>query len=204
MPDSRIIGAVRARSVLRATALGAAALAVGAWTSAGPGRDLDLGAFREGNRDRGPAADRFFGGVTELGSIWASVGAAGVLAAAGHRRAAARGLAAASITWLAGQGLKRIFGRPRPYDADLEGMRLRIGRPNGTSWPSSHPAVLLSFLTVTSKDLGAGVAARAALAGLAATIGASRVYVGVHFPSDVAGGILLGKSVAAAFDGDRR
>ena len=56
---------------------------------------------------------------------------------------------------------------------------------------------------MTSKDLGAGPIARAALDGLAATIGTSRVYVGVHFPSDVAGGILLGKSVAAAFDDDR-
>ncbi len=195
---------MRARSVLRAAALGGAALAVGAWSSSGPGRERDLEAFREGNRDRGPGADRFFRGVTELGSIWASVGAAAVLAATGHRRAAARGLAAASITWVAGQGLKRAFGRPRPYDAGLDGMHLRIERPNGTSWPSSHPAVLLSFLTVTSKDLGAGPIARAALDGLAATIGTSRVYVGVHFPSDVAGGILLGKSVAAAFDDDRR
>ena len=177
---------------------------MGAWTSAGPGRDLDVVAFGRGNQGRGPVADRLFGGVTELGSIWASVGAAAVLAAAGHRKPAARGLAAASVTWLAGQGLKRVFGRPRPYDAGLEGMTLRIGRPNGTSWPSSHPAVLLSFLTVTSRDLGAGTAARAALDGLAAAIGASRVYVGVHFPSDVAGGLLLGKSVAAAFDGDRR
>jgi len=195
---------VRARSVLRAAALAGAALAVGAWSSSGPGRERDLEAFREGNRDRGPGADRFFRGVTELGSIWASVGAAAVLAATGHRRAAARGLAAASITWVAGQGLKSAFGRPRPYDAGLDGMHLRIERPNGTSWPSSHPAVLLSFLTVTSKDLGAGPIARAALDGLAATIGTSRVYVGVHFPSDVAGGILLGKSVAAAFDDDRR
>ena len=195
---------MRARSVLRTAALGGAALAVGAWSSSGLGRERDLEAFREGNRDRGPGADRFFRGVTELGSIWASVGAAAVLAAAGRRRAAARGLAAASITWVGGQGLKRVFGRPRPYDVGLDGMRLRIGRPNGTSWPSSHPAVLLSFLTVTSKDLGAGPIARAALDALAATIGTSRVYVGVHFPSDVAGGILLGKSVAAAFDDDRR
>ena len=195
---------MRARSVLRAAALAGAALAVGAWSSSGPGRERDLEAFREGNRDRCPGADRFFRGVTELGSIWASVGAAAVLAATGHRRAAARGLAAASITWVAGQGLKSAFGRPRPYDAGLDGMHLRVERPNGTSWPSSHPAVLLSFLTVTSKDLGAGPIARAALDGLAATIGTSRVYVGVHFPSDVAGGILLGKSVAAAFDDDRR
>jgi membrane-associated phospholipid phosphatase len=57
---------------------------------------------------------------------------------------------------------------------------------------------------VASGDLGAGPVARAALDGLAAAIGMSRVYVGVHFPSDVAGGILLGKAVAAAFDGDRR
>ena len=184
--------------------MGGAALAVGAWSSSGPGRERDLEAFREGNRDRGPGADRFFRGVTELGSIWASVGAAAVLAATGHRRAAARGLAVASITWVAGQGLKRVVGRPRPYDAGLDGMHLRIGRPNGTSWPSSHPAVLLSFLTVTSRDLRAGPVARAALDGLAATIGTSRVYVGVHYPSDVAGGILLGKSVAAAFDDDRR
>ncbi|HSH33190.1 MAG TPA: phosphatase PAP2 family protein [Actinomycetota bacterium] len=195
---------MRARSVLRAAALGGAALAVGAWSSSGPGRERDLEAFREGNRDRGPGADRFFRGVTELGSIWASVGAAAVLAVTGQRRAAARGLAAASIAWVAGQGLKRVFGRPRPYDAGLDGMHLRIARPNGTSWPSSHPAVLLSFLTVTSKDLGAGAVARTAMDGLATVIGASRVYVGVHFPSDVAGGILLGKSVAAAFDGDRR
>jgi undecaprenyl-diphosphatase len=195
---------VRARSVLRAAVLGGAALAVGAWSSSGPGRERDLEAFREGNRDRGPGADRFFRGVTELGSIWASVGAAAVLAATGNGRAAARGLAAASITWVAGQGLKRVVGRPRPYDAGLDGMHLRIERPNGTSWPSSHPATLLSFLTVTSKDLGAGPIARAALDGLAGTIGTSRVYVGVHFPSDVAGGILLGKSVAAAFDDDRR
>jgi undecaprenyl-diphosphatase len=204
MPDSRIILAVRARPVLRAAALSGAALAVGAWSSAGPGRERDLEAFREGNRDRGPGADRLLRGATELGSIWASVGAAAVLAAAGHRRAAARGLAAASVTWVAGQGLKRVFGRPRPYDAGLDEMHLRIERPNGTSWPSSHPAVLLSFLSVASRDLGAGPVARAALDGLAAAIGMSRVYVGVHFPSDVAGGILLGKAVAAAFDGDRR
>jgi membrane-associated phospholipid phosphatase len=204
LPDSRIILAVRAHPVLRAVVLGGAALAVGAWSSAGPGHERDLDAFREGNLDRGPAADRLLRGVTELGSIWASVGAAAALAAAGHRRAAARGLAAASVTWVAGQALKRVFDRPRPYDAGIDGMHLRIERPNGASWPSSHPAVLQSFLTVTSRDLGVGSVDGAALDALAAAVGVSRVYVGVHFPSDVAGGILLGKAVAAAFDDGRR
>ena len=139
--------------------------------------------------------------MTELGSICASVGAA-ALAVAGHRRAAARGLAAASGT-VAGQVLKRVFGRPRPYDAGLHEIHLRIARPNGTSWPSSHPAVLQR----SPRSRGGprpGPVARAALDGLAAAIGMSRVYVGVHFPSDVVGGILLGNAVAAAFDGDRR
>jgi membrane-associated phospholipid phosphatase len=194
--------AVQARSVVRGVALVGAALAVGAWSSAGPGRELDAEVFREGNRDRGAVADGFHRGVTELGSIWASVGAAAVLVAAGRRRAAARGLLAASLTWLAGQGLKRVVARPRPYDAEPTRVHLRIGKPNGTSWPSSHPAVLLTFLTVAGRDLGAGRPARLALAALAGAVGASRVYVGVHYPADVVGGVLVGRGVAAAFDGD--
>lgn len=176
-------------------------MAVGALTSSGPGRELDVEAFGAGNRDRGPAADRFFLGVTELGSIWASVGAAAVLAAAGagRRRAAVRGLTAASVAWLGGQGLKRLFLRPRPYDADLPGAILRIGPPAGTSWPSSHPAVLLAFVTVASRQLGAGPRARTALELLAAVVAVSRVYVGVHYPSDAVAGLLLGRGVAAAF-----
>jgi membrane-associated phospholipid phosphatase len=188
--------------MLRAIAFGGAALGVGVLTSAGPGREADLGAFEAGNRDRGPNLDRVFRGVTELGSIWASAGAAAVLAAAGRRRAAAHGLAAASVAWVAGQALKSLFLRPRPYEADLPGSTLRIGRPNGTSWPSSHPAVLLAFLTVASRELGAGTRARTGFDVLAAAVGVSRVYVGVHYPSDVAGGLLLGRGVAAAF-GDR-
>jgi len=204
LPDSRIILGVEARSALKALALGGAALAVGALTSAGPGRNLDVEAFATGNRDRGPAADRFFRGVTELGSFWASVGAASVLAASGHRRAAARGLTAASLAWVAGQGLKRLFLRPRPYDADLPGSTLRIGRPNGTSWPSSHPAVLLAFVTVAARELDASRGARTALDLVAGAVALSRVYVGVHYPSDVAGGLLLGKGVGAALARTRR
>lgn len=197
-PDSRIIPGVEARSALRAIALAGAALAVGALTSAGPGRDLDVEAFEAGNRDRGAAADRFFGGVTELGSIWASAGAASVLAVAGRRPAAVRSLAAASAAWVAGQGLKRLFLRPRPYEANLPAAVLRIGPPNGSSWPSSHPAVLLAFVTAAARELDASRGARTALDLLAGVVGLSRVYVGVHYPSDVAGGLLLGKSVAAA------
>ncbi|MEX2422225.1 MAG: hypothetical protein WD670_10465, partial [Actinomycetota bacterium] len=84
MPVSCIIPAVDVRSIARGMALGAAALAVGAWTSSGLGRELDQDAFRAANQKAGRGADRFYRGVTELGSIWASVGAAAVLGAAGR------------------------------------------------------------------------------------------------------------------------
>jgi len=118
----------------RAVALTGAAVAVGVWSSAGRGRALDEAAFETLNADRGGAADAFATGITELGSIWASVGAAAVLAGTDRRRAAAAGLAAASVTWLAGQGLKRVFERPRPYEADPEGgvcSSSRRRRPRG-------------------------------------------------------------------------
>jgi undecaprenyl-diphosphatase len=197
------VSAVRTSPLARSLALGGAAVAIGIAASGGGGKELDEEGFRAGNADRGPVADLFFGGVTELGSIWASVAAAGVVAAAGRPRAAGRALAAASLAWLAGQGLKKVFLRARPYEADPEGTRSLIGPPSGESWPSSHPAVLLSFLTVASRDLGAGRLWRTGLDALAATVGASRTYVGVHYPADVAGGLLLGKAVAAVFDGRR-
>ncbi|HJT64759.1 MAG TPA: phosphatase PAP2 family protein, partial [Candidatus Limnocylindria bacterium] len=121
----------------------------------------------------------------------------------GRRRAAVRGLAAAGVAWLAGQGLKRVFDRPRPSDADPEGSNRRIARPNGSSWPSSHPAVLLAFATVTADELGANAGARLGLDALAGAVGASRAYLGVHYPADVVGGLMLGRAVASLFDGRR-
>jgi membrane-associated phospholipid phosphatase len=187
---------------VRVAGLAGAALATGLLSSTELGNRVDHWLFRSVNRERGPGTDRIFRGITELGSIWTPIGAAGVLAAAGRRRAAARGLAAASAAWLAGQGLKRLFDRPRPYVADPDGVRLLAQPPRGTSWPSSHPAVLLAFVTVAGRDLELSVAARKALRGLAAAVGISRIHVGVHYPADVVGGLLLGQAVADAVSQD--
>jgi len=136
-----------------------------------------------------------FKAVTELGSLWASAAAAAVLARKGRKRAAVDAMGAALAMWALGQGLKRLVARDRPYQ-QLDRTRLMIAEPSGRSWPSSHPAVLLAFVTVAARDVGAGPASRAGLSGLAALVGLSRIYLGVHYPSDVAGGLLLGRSVA--------
>jgi membrane-associated phospholipid phosphatase len=160
------------------------------------GRDVDRRVYRILNRSRGRAADVLFESVTELGSIWASVGAAAVVATAGgRRREALDAVGAALAMWAVGQGLKRVFARPRPYQA-LDRFRLLISEPRGTSWPSSHPAVLLAFGMVLARDLRASRALRRRLAVLAGLVGLSRIHVGVHYPADVAGGLLLGVGVA--------
>ena len=189
---------MRTKSVDRGAAAalaGLAALAVCALTAGQRGRSLDRSLFRVLNRDRGPVADAALRGVTELGSIWASAGAALALAATGRRREAVDAFGAAGTMWLVGQILKRAVRRPRPYSS-LDRFRLMIDRPRGTSWPSSHPAVFLAFATVACRELDSPLALRGAADALAGVVGASRIYLGVHYPADVAGGLLLGRAVA--------
>lgn len=176
-------------------AAGACAIGVGAITGV-EGRAVDVELFHVVNGEHGADADRLFAGVTELGSYYAAGAAAALLAVAGRRRAAIRALGAASATWVLLQGMKRLVDRPRPSDADPEGTRLLIARPNATSWPSSHPAVLTTFTRVAARELGLRPSSRAALTVLDLTIATSRVYVGVHHPSDVASGLLFGRAVA--------
>lgn len=160
------------------------------------GRELDENLFKAMNADHGPEVDRFFGGVTELGSLYAAAAAAGALAFAGRRREGLRALAGAGATWLVLQGVKRGVNRPRPFLANPEGTRRMIAEPHGTSWPSSHPAVLTTFTRVAARELGIGSLGRIALTALDASVAASRVSLGVHYPSDVASGLLLGRAVA--------
>ena len=185
------------RGIARAGVLKAAALAVGAASVTPAGARVDRAAFDLVNAERGPAVDAFFTGITEMGSIMASSAAAAALFLSGRRRAGAEGIAAAGVMWLVGQALKQGFRRPRPYHAG--GSRRLIEKPKGTSWPSSHPAVLMAFTTVAGRRLGLSTGARRGLAALAVTVGVSRVQVGVHYPADVVGGLLLGRAVADAW-----
>ena len=177
---------------------------MGVWTTSGRGRELDDEIFDRLHETRGPFADAAFSGITELGSIWASAGGAAALAILGRRRAATRGLAAAGVAWVLGQGMKKVFLRPRPYSTAPERVRLLIHPPRATSWPSSHPMVLFAFLTAATHELDLPPAGRAALTGLAGAVGISRTYVGVHYLSDVVGGLLLGKAVGEVFSDGRR
>jgi len=188
----------RASRLLAAAAAGGAAAAVAALSAGDAGNRLDRLAFSSVNVGAGPGTDAFFRGVTELGSIAASIGATAALAVGGRAREGASAMGAAAVTWYAGQRLKALHLRPRPY-ATGEPVRQLIASPSGTSWPSSHPAVLAAFTTVAARNLGLSGEARMALGGLVGAVALSRVYVGVHYPSDVIGGLLVGRAIADAW-----
>lgn len=186
----------RRRNMARPLSLAGIALVVAALTGKARGRALDDRIYERINTElEHPTLDRLFSSLTELGSLYASLAAGAVVAASGHRRAAARAVGAAASMWVLGQGLKRIYRRNRPFQSLAPG-RLLIGKPKGTSWPSSHPAVFLTFALVAARRLDLSGPARSALVALAGGVAFSRVYLGVHYPADVAGGLLLGRAMA--------
>lgn len=84
--------------------------------------------------------------------------------------------------------LKNLVARPRPFQS-LDHVRLLVGMPHGYSFPSGHTTISFAAATaIFGKHKRLGVAALV----LAALIGFSRVYVGVHYPFDVLGGVLVG------------
>lgn len=94
--------------------------------------------------------------------------------------------------------LKTTIARTRPCHV-LEGVRLLTLCIEGYSMPSGHAISSFAFATplfyLTRKYVS--LAARLYPLLLAAMIAFSRVYVGVHYPSDVLGGAFLGTAVAA-------
>ena len=129
--------------------------------------------------------------------LWVAI--AGLLAAFGGRRgkrAAGRGLGSIALTSLTvSQGVKRVVRRPRPSLRHVPHARQLKSAPLTTSFPSGHAASAAAFSTAVVMEWPA---AGAAVLPLAAAVGYSRVYVGVHYPGDVLVGATVGTAVALA------
>lgn len=115
------------------------------------------------------------------------------------RRAAVRTLGASlTAQAIVNLLLKRIFRRDRPFRKARNRAILLVAPPREHSWPSGHAASSAAALTVLGHYYPRQVPALALLAGL---ISYSRVYVGVHYPFDVAGGSLIGLGVGIVWLG---
>jgi undecaprenyl-diphosphatase len=127
------------------------------------------------------------------GWTWAAVGA-GLLGAGVATRSRAithfamRVNVATTLSVIASQALKRSLTRRRP-DAKIEGFTPLAVNPDAFSFPSGHTTAAFSVAVALQGETRA--AGPLALL-LAVGIGLSRVYLGAHYPFDVAAGAALG------------
>lgn len=139
---------------------------------------------------RNPVLDAFFSAVTHLGDsgiVWIVL--AVVLLCIRKTRPLGVCMALALIfdLLLCNMLLKPLVGRVRPYE--LREVALLIKAPHDASFPSGHTAV--SFAAAGVLALRKSRLAVPALI-LASIIAFSRLYLYVHFPTDVLGGLLVG------------
>jgi undecaprenyl-diphosphatase len=195
----------RSSAIVAAVAAGLfAAVAVLVGTGAADAFDADVRtAIHRWAAPSQPWLTAVMRAVTELGSTMVLLALCAVVALTLyilHRRRLALSLALTLIaTMLANTALKVLFQRARPepfYGDILETL----------SFPSGHSAFACAFYMSGAAVAAAHVRSRAlhlslfaAAAAFIAVIGFSRVYLGVHYPTDVIGGWLVGlTSVAAA------
>jgi undecaprenyl-diphosphatase len=92
--------------------------------------------------------------------------------------------------------LKPFIERIRPCHAYSD-VHLLIGCPSSSSFPSNHSANLFTAATLFATYYGKKISLACFV--LAATVGFSRVYVGVHYPFDVVGGAMFGVAWGTVF-----
>ena len=144
-----------------------------------------------------PSVTRVLHAVTQLGSHAAIGTAAGITALAmlkqGRRADAMTVLVSTGGAMAINTILKNIFQRQRPQE-----LARRIKLPKSHSFPSGHSLLSAATYPIVAHHLvqNESLAIQAAvhtLAGLTIlSVGFSRVYFGVHFPSDVLGGFAAG------------
>ena len=139
--------------------------------------------------------------ITSLGNgglFWIGLGIV-MLVFKKYRLAGGAGLLSMALNYLiTNLTLKELVARPRPYTV-LEELTILIDRPGEFSFPSGHTSCSFAFAVAIYLLLPKKYGVPAMV--LATLIAVSRLYVGVHYPTDVLGGLIIGylSSVAAYY-----
>lgn len=152
---------------------------------------LDLAVYRRvRSLARTPESVRWvrrYSRLGEHGAMWLAVGAAGVGTDHGRRVRWLRATGCVGAAYLLSTSIKLAVGRRRPLVEDLPHLMVT---PTGLSFPSSH-----STSSFCAAQAFAGLLPRGPLYGAATAMAVSRLYLGVHYPSDVAAGAALGTAI---------
>jgi membrane-associated phospholipid phosphatase len=153
------------------------------------------------HRHATPALDSAFVISAWLGSLWLC-GPLVLLAAAWHerrqeRREAAAWLVLGLLVALVPELLKLAVQRPRPTLWPWLLPATRSSFPSGHSMAGAAFYPFLGWLALRARGAG-GIGYGLGL-GIAAFVGVGRMYVGVHWPTDVLGGWSLGAAFSAYF-----
>ena len=128
------------------------------------------------------------------GKTWAVVGVSCLVMGSRGAHLGLRLGAATGIATLLSQTLKRSLTRPRPSTA-IAGFEALAANPDRFSFPSGHTAAAVGVAVAFAGEpygLGAGALL------LSIGIGLSRIYLGAHYPFDVAAGAVLGAFAGVA------
>ena len=134
----------------------------------------------------------FWSTVTHLGDsgfIWILIGVLLLIFKRTRKAGAAVLLALIFGAVITNVILKNVIARIRPYEV-IEGLHLLIERQHDFSFPSGHACAAFSGAMALYRTIPRryGICALV-FAGL---IALSRLYVGVHYPTDVMAGVLIG------------
>jgi membrane-associated phospholipid phosphatase len=132
-------------------------------------------------------AVRAFSTLGQHGACWFALGAAGAALDPARRSRWRRGTLAIGGAYAANQAIKLAVRRQRPQLADLPPL---MRTPTQLSFPSAHAATSAAAVHAFWHLLP-----WMPLRGTALAMSFSRLYLGVHYPSDIVAGVLLGAMI---------